>query len=90
MRLELAAFPVLRAALGDATVWHDGTLTVGVPEVRRLVLHDRRIGNVHLDVIHPGDATRVLRVLDSVEPLHKVAGASCAFPGFSGDRKSVV
>ena len=84
MRLELAAFPVLRAALGDATVCHGGTLTVGVPEVRRLVLHDRRIGNVHLDVIHPGDATRVLRVLDSVEPLHKVAGASCAFPGFNG------
>jgi glycine reductase len=84
MRLELAAFPVRSAALGGATAWRDGVLTIAAGDVRRLVLDDPRIADVSLDVIHPGDATRVLRVLDSVEPLHKVAGPSCAFPGFNG------
>jgi glycine reductase len=84
MRLEIASFPVRRAVLGEATSWHDGTLTAGVAELERLVRADPRIGGVRLETVHPGDGTRVLRVLDSVEPLHKVSGTGSAFPGFNG------
>jgi glycine reductase len=84
MRLEIASFPVRRVVLGETTAWRGGTLTLDGAAVRRLVLEDPRIGDVGLEIAHPGDATRVLRVLDSVEPLHKVAGPSCAFPGFNG------
>jgi glycine reductase len=84
MRLELASFPVHRACLGERTAWTDGILTVGAAEVRRLVLADPRLGDVQLALAHPGDSARILRALDAVEPLHKVAGPGCAFPGFLG------
>ena len=84
MRLEVASFPVDRAVLGGTTAWRDGTLTVGAAEVERFVRVDPRIGGVRVETVHPGDGTRVLRVLDSVEPLHKVSGPSRTFPGFNG------
>jgi glycine reductase len=84
MRLEVGSFPVRRAVLGETSAWRDAILTVGVADVARLVRADPRIGGVALEVAHPGDGTRVLRVLDAVEPLHKVSGPSTAFPGFNG------
>jgi glycine reductase len=84
MRLELARFPVHRIRLGERTAWADGMLTVAADEVRRLVLADPRLSEVGLDLVYPGDSARVLRALDAVEPLYKVAGPGCAFPGFLG------
>lgn len=84
MRLELASFPVHRARLGERTIWADGVLTVAAAEMRGLVLADPRLGDVRLELAHPGDSARILRALDSVEPLHKVAGPGSTFPGFLG------
>jgi glycine reductase complex component B subunit alpha and beta len=82
-RLELASFPVRHAALATSTRWDDGRLAIDAQAVRALVLRDPRIADVRLELTHPGDSTRVLRVLDAVEPLHKVGGGT-AFPGFNG------
>jgi len=84
MRLEIASFPVRHAALGTATRYVDGALTIGHDTVRALILRDPRIGDVRLEIVQPGDRVRVLRALDAVEPLHKVDGPSTAFPGFNG------
>jgi hypothetical protein len=84
MRLEMASFPVRRAELGARTTYADGLLTIDAGAIRRLVLRDTRIADVQLELIHPGESTRVLRVLDAVEPLAKVAGPSTAFPEFLG------
>jgi glycine reductase len=84
MDLTLAAFPVHRAEFGEPAVWTDGVLTVEPAAIRRLVLSDPRIGEVRLELAHPGDSLRVLRALDAVEPLGKVAGPSSVFPGFLG------
>jgi glycine reductase len=84
MRLEIASFPVERVVPADTTAWRAGTLAVELTEIERLVREDTRIGGVRVEVAHPGDGTRVLRVLDSVEPLHKVSGPATAFPGFNG------
>ncbi|MBI2217204.1 MAG: hypothetical protein HYU51_07900 [Candidatus Rokubacteria bacterium] len=88
MRLELASFPVRRAELATSTRWAEGILTIDAQAVRSLVLRDPRIADVRLELTHPGDSTRVLRVLDAVEPLHKVAGGT-AFPGFNGSPRTV-
>ncbi|MCC7484394.1 MAG: hypothetical protein IT529_05350 [Burkholderiales bacterium] len=82
--LDLASFPVHRAAFGGATRYAEGELTVSREAVRDEVLRDRRIADVEPALVHPGDSARIVRVLDGVEPLAKVAGPSCAFPGFNG------
>jgi glycine reductase len=75
---------VTRVELAEATAYAHGTLRVDARAVRALVLRDARIGDVALDVAHPGDRVRVLRVLDAIEPMTKVAGACGTFPGFLG------
>jgi glycine reductase len=84
MKLDLASYPVRQARFGSETHYHDGELTVCGDAVRALVLQDARIGAVQLELVHPGDSARVIRVLDGIEPLTKVEGASCTFPGFNG------
>ena len=82
--LELASFPVRRARFGTDTRYHDGELIVGRDAVRALVLQDARIKAVQLELVHPGDSARIIRVLDAIEPLTKVQGRSATFPGFNG------
>lgn len=84
MTLELASFPVDRARFGAQTRYQDGELTVSRDAVRALVLRDARIRDVQLELVHPGDSARVIRVLDGIEPLAKIDGPSCTFPGFNG------
>lgn len=84
MSLDLASFPVHRARFGSRTEYQDGQLTIDPEAVRRLVLRDPRIKDVQLELVHPGESVRVIRVLDAIEPLTKVNGPSCTFPGFNG------
>ena len=84
MKLELASFPVRRARFGADTHYKDGELVIGRDAVRALILQDARIKDVRLELVHPGDSARVIRVLDAIEPLTKIEGPSCAFPGFNG------
>lgn len=84
LTLDVASFPVRRAQFGADMRYHDGTLTIARDAVRALVLHDARIRDVHLELVHPGDSARIVRVLDGIEPLAKVEGPSCTFPGFNG------
>ncbi|HSR10195.1 MAG TPA: glycine/sarcosine/betaine reductase component B subunit, partial [Thermodesulfobacteriota bacterium] len=84
MPLDLASFPVHRARFGDRTEYRDGQLTIDAEAMRRLVLKDPRIRDVKLELVHPGESARVIRVLDAIEPLIKVRGPSCVFPGFNG------
>ena len=84
MTLDLASFPVRRARFGTDTRYQDGELIVGRDAMRTLVLQDARIKDVRLELVHPGDSARVIRVLDAIEPLTKVQGSPCTFPGFNG------
>ena len=84
MRLDVASFPVDHALLAAETRYADGVLAIGVEAVRALVLSDPRIADVQLELAHPGSPVRILRALDAVEPLAKMRGQGCAFPGFNG------
>jgi sarcosine reductase len=84
MKLELGSFIVKAARFDKQTEYREGNLTINRDTVRSLILQDPRIKEVRLDLIFPGESVRVIRVLDSIEPLTKVSGPSCAFPGFNG------
>ena len=40
--------------------------------------------DVELNVAEPGDKTRIINVLDAVEPRHKASGSGTVFPGMIG------
>ena len=88
MRLEMGYFPVTELVFGDRTEYLWGTLTVNVEELRELAMADDAFVEVSFDKAKPGESVRITSVLDAVEPLYKVSGSSCAFPGFLGSSRT--
>lgn len=88
MRLEMGLFPVSKIIVGKRFAYKDETLTVDAGELRELALEEGALKDVRFDAASPGDSARITNVLDAVEPLYKVSGRSCAFPGFLGPAKT--
>ena len=69
--------------LGEGTAYSDGRLTVGEEAVRDL-LRDPALAEVRLGCASPGDAVRIVGVLDAVQPCSKGTGGGGVFPGLLG------
>ncbi|MBI4494693.1 MAG: beta-aspartyl-peptidase [Chloroflexi bacterium] len=89
MRLELGTFPVREIAFGHRTHYADGVLQVNREELAARLGEDPNIVAVQLAIARPGESTRIIHVVDAVEPRVKVAGQGCAFPGFLGPAQTV-
>src|SRR5215467_1108902 len=89
MQLELASFKINRVELGGEMALRGQTLVVNPETIRETFLHDSAFEDVTVDVAHPGESTRIVHVLDAVEPRVKTAGPGVAFPGFLGSAKTV-
>ena len=84
MALALALHPVKDMVVGVETALDGTTLQVGLEELRRHVLEDRRLESVDLEVVNPGDSCRVGYVFDIIEPRAKEPGTGSDFPGIFG------
>src|SRR3989441_7764876 len=84
MRLELGTFPVTRLTFGTAAGWSQGSLTVDRARLAKLVLEDRRIRDVRVDLVEPGEDARIIHVRDVIEPRLKVDGRGHVYPGICG------
>jgi sarcosine reductase len=84
MKLAMATFQVDRIEAAQHTTWENGILYVNMKELRQLVLEDETFTDVSIEWVNPGEKTRIVHVLDAVEPRVKVEGPSCCFPGFLG------
>jgi glycine reductase complex component B subunit alpha and beta len=84
--LRLLAHDVVGVATGEDTGYADGLLTVGVREASELLAHPS-LASVRVACASPGDSTRIVKVLDAVEPRCKGgedAAAGGVFPGLLG------
>jgi glycine reductase len=82
--LRIGAFPVHAVKFGAPAGWTAGRLTVDPGRVRELVLDDPRIRTVDVDLVEPGEATRIIQMRDVVEPRVKVRGRGHVYPGIAG------
>ena len=83
MELVLGTFPVDSVAFGASPGWNAGRLTIDPDRVRTLVLDDPRIVSVAVDLVEPGEATRIVQMRDVVEPRVKVRGRGHVYPGIA-------
>ena len=81
--LTLLASRVRAAAFGERTEFAGGTLTVSQAEAASFFA-DSALAEVRPSWASPGDATRIVKVLDAVEPRTKGPGGGGIFPGFVG------
>lgn len=81
MRLELASYPVREVVLADATSYCEGVLRLDRAGLEARLAEQPGLGSVRLEVAYPGEHTRIVHVLDVLEPRVKVGQPGAAFPG---------
>lgn len=84
MELEIGTFPVEAVGFGPNPGWSGGRLVIDPVRVRALALEDPRLRAVAVDLVEPGEDTRIVQVRDVIEPRVKVAGRGHAYPGICG------
>ena len=89
MKLTLETFKVKAVQFGSRTGLASRTLTIDRAELCRLAQDNTFIGDVKVELVSPGEDTRIVHVLDAVEPRVKVGGEAIAFPGFLGPARTV-
>lgn len=86
MKLTRQYFPVREACFGDCTGYHDGKLTISREGLQELVKPLMKfIKNVSFELVSPGEDTRIIHVLDTLQPMYKKSGNGSQYSGFFGD-----
>ena len=80
MRLELDVLNIKDIQFAGKTTIADGVLRVNRSGLQELLLEDRRLGQVDIELAHPGEKCRILQVSDVVEPRAKTGGSGEDFP----------
>ncbi|MBI4320497.1 MAG: hypothetical protein HY675_18565 [Chloroflexi bacterium] len=88
MRLELGVFEVKQVEFASKTALADGLLAIDKDELTTLLSEEPGIQDVQIELARPGESVRIIHALDAVEPLVKVKGGSCCYPGLLGPAKT--
>ncbi|PLS74973.1 MAG: hypothetical protein CYG61_09640 [Actinobacteria bacterium] len=83
MKLTRLVHHVTAVVVGDRTAYAGGTLTVS-PDEAAAVMASPALADVRVSWASPGDAVRIVKVLDAVEPRTKGRGGAGMFPGLLG------
>ena len=79
MRLELGCIHIKDIRFGAMTSIESGVLTINRAELISLLQQEPLFERVDIEIAHPGESCRILRVLDVLEPRYRLNGPN--FPG---------
>jgi glycine reductase complex component B subunit alpha and beta len=83
--MQLATFDTKSVVASASTQWRDGRLELDLNALRKMILEKYpTVESIGIDIVRPGDAVRVVNVLDAVEPVVKADDPSTTFPGALG------
>lgn len=89
MKLELGVCLIRDIQFGKTTGISDHVLCVNKEELLTLLLGDRRLQSLELEIARPNHKERIIHVLDVIEPRVKIDGPGEIFPGMVGRRGRV-
>ena len=89
MRLELDILKIRDIQFAEKTAVSGGVLYVDRSELQTLLLEDRRLSQADIELAHPGEKCRILKVLDVIEPRAKTSDGDEDFPGVVGGQVPV-
>jgi glycine reductase complex component B subunit alpha and beta len=79
MRLEMGLVNIKDVRFGSRTAIDDHVLFIDRQELISLLSQEPLFDNVKIDLAHPGESCRIIRVLDVLEPRYRLNGPN--FPG---------
>lgn len=83
MRLQLDLIHIKDIQFAEKTVIDKGVLFVNRQELQEVLKEDKRLGQIGIEITHPGEKSRILQVTDVIEPRAKKDGG-VDFPGALG------
>ena len=84
MKLDLAYYHISDVQFGKKTEIRDKVLYIDRNELRSYLLSDKNFSDIKIEIAHPGEMTRIINILDIVDPRKKQSEESEVFPGFIG------
>ena len=81
MKLELCDFPVRDVRFGPQTLFADGVLTINKEEMACRSNQDAFFSDVRIDIARPNESTRIINVMDVMQPRFKDAPEGGPYPG---------
>lgn len=84
MKLEIGHFSVRDVRFGEETALADGILTVNREEAIAELNKDKKLKNVELHIVHPGDSVRIIPAKAMCAVRYRPDGR-CLFPGYTGE-----
>lgn len=82
-KLDIGNFYVKDIKFGDKTFFQDGILTINREEAITYLNPEKKLTNIELYVVHPGDSVRLVPAKAAVEPRFRPDGRAI-FPGYTG------
>ncbi len=89
MKLLMNEFPVTDILFGERTALENTRLVVSRADLEEAISKEEALAGIDAAVARPGEAVRIVHVLDAVEPLVKVEGPGTVYPGFLGPAVTV-
>jgi hypothetical protein len=86
MRLEIKSVKIENITPGKRTYLEQRTLYINLSDLEKILLEDNRIKSVAINIVHPGDHTRVVNLIDVIQPRCKLSPLLSDFPGWVGKR----
>jgi predicted RNA-binding protein Jag len=83
MSYELRKIQITDVQFGDVNRIDKGVLTIDAQSIIDLLMEDKRIKSVEIDIAKPAESVRILPVKDVIEPRAKAEGN--VFPGIQSD-----
>ena len=85
MKLKIGNFQVRKVLLGNENSFKEGTLTINKEDaINYLKDLDSHLTDVDIVIANPGDDTRIVPVVETIEPRCRVDGRTL-FPGVTGE-----
>src|SRR5499433_2056024 len=79
MRLEMGLVNIKDVRFGSRTAIDDHVLFIDRQELISLLAQEPLFDSIQIDLAHPGESCRIIRVLDVLEPRFRLSGPN--FPG---------
>lgn len=84
MILTRKQYRVKEAAWGTDTSLQGGKLTINRQELEQLAGKTENIERIEFHLVHPGESTRIIHLLDTLMPMCRVEGRGVPYSGFFG------
>ena len=89
MQLQLDVYNIKDIAFGKKTEIKAGTLYIDHQELQSILLQDKSLKKVDIEIAKPGESCRILQVSDVIEPRIKTETSGEDFPGALGKQVTV-